>query len=382
MTYKPYSLKDVYDASAQNKFTVISTFAGGGGSSTGYRLAGGNILCVNEFVEEARNTYKENYPNTPILPDDIIKLSGQEFLDVTGLGVGELDILDGSPPCSAFSMAGNVSHGKGNTHKDAFGKTKGYSDIKEVSNIEDLFFEFLRVADVIKPKVIIAENVAGLTMGEAKQYFNKIQNTFEKIGYDVCAKVLNSAYFGVPQTRSRVFFIGVRSDITLQIGLTFMNIESIFPTENKSMVTLKEALNNLEYDDEEVKTLTEKFTNTAYWRDTGSKMPINPEKVLTGMDYHHKGHHFNLKRVSLEKPAPTLTAMGSNDTTAGAFHWNEPRKLTIGELKRIQSLPDDFVLTGKWNQQSERIGRMVPPLLLKSIADSVYENVIKEYKNA
>lgn len=380
--YKPYLLKDVYDASAQNKFTVISTFAGGGGSSTGYRLAGGNILCVNEFVEEARNTYKENYPNTPILPDDIIKLSGQEFLDISGLGVGELDILDGSPPCSAFSMAGNVSHGKGNTHKDAFGKTKGYSDIKEVSNIEDLFFEFLRVADVIKPKVIIAENVAGLTMGEAKQYFNKIQNTFEKIGYDVCAKVLNSAYFGVPQSRSRVFFIGVRSDITLQIGLTFMNIESIFPTESKSTVVLKDALNNLKYDDEEVKTLTDKFTNTAYWKDTGSKMPLNPDKVLTGCDFHPKGHHFNLKRVSLEKPAPTLTAMGSNDTTAGAFHWNEPRKLTIGELKRIQSLPDDFILTGKWNQQSERIGRMVPPLLLKSVADSVYENVIKEYKNA
>ena len=380
--YKPYLLKDVYDASAQNKFSVISTFAGGGGSSTGYRLAGGNILCVNEFVEEARNTYRENYPNTPILPDDINKLSGQEFLDISGLDVGELDILDGSPPCSAFSMAGNVSHGKGNTHKDAFGKTKGYSDIKEVSNIEDLFFEFLRVADVLKPKVIIAENVAGLTMGEAKQYFNKIQNTFEKIGYDVCARVLNSAYFGVPQTRNRVFFIGVRSDITLQIGLTFMNIESIFPTENKSMVILKDALNNLEYDDEEIKTLTEKFTNTAYWKDTGSKMPLNPDKVLTGCDFHPKGHHFNLKRVSLEKPAPTLTAMGSNDTTAGAFHWNEPRKLTIGELKRIQSLPDDFVLTGKWNQQSERIGRMVPPLLLKSIADSVYENVIKEYKNA
>ena len=78
---------------------------------------------------------------------------------------------------------------------------------------------------------------------------------------------------------------------------------------------------------------------------------------MTGADYHHKGHHFNLKRVKLNAPVPTLTAMGSNDTTAGAFHWNEPRKLTIGELKRIQSLPDDFVLTGKWNQRSERIGR-------------------------
>ena len=168
MKYKPYLLKDVYDASLQKKFDVISTFAGGGGSSTGYKLAGGNVLAVNEFVEEARTTYNQNYPETPILPDDIKKLSGHEFLDITGIKSGELDILDGSPPCSAFSMAGNVSHGKGNTHANAFGKTKGYSDIKEVTNVEDLFFEFLRVADVIKPKVIIAENVAGLTMGEAK----------------------------------------------------------------------------------------------------------------------------------------------------------------------------------------------------------------------
>ena len=381
MKYKPYNLQDVYDASAQNKFNVISTFAGGGGSSTGYRLAGGNILVVNEFVSEAANTYKENYPNTPIIPDDIKKMSGQEFLDATGLKSGELDILDGSPPCSAFSMAGNVSHGKGNTHKSAFGKTKSYSDIKEVTNVEDLFFEFLRVADVIKPKVIIAENVAGLTMGEAKPYFNKIQNTFENVGYDVSAKVLNSCYFGVSQTRTRVFFIGVRNDITTKVGLTFLNISSLFPNENKDVVPLGQALEGLEYDDEEVKILTEKFSKTAYWRDTGSKMPDNPDKVLTGMDYHPKGHHFNLKRVSLKVPAPTLTAMGSTDTTAGAFHWSEPRKLTIGELKRIQSLPDDFKLTGKWNQKSERIGRMVPPLLLKAIADSVYEKVIKEYKN-
>ena len=165
------------------------------------------------------------------------------------------------------------------------------------------------------------------------------------------------------------------------MGLTFLNISSIFPVESKDVIPLGQALEGLVYDEEEVKTLTEKFSKTAYWKDTGSKMPDNPDKVLTGADYHHKGHHFNLKRVSLNAPAPTLTAMGSNDTTAGAFHWSEPRKLTIGELKRIQSLPDDFKLTGKWNQKSERIGRMVPPLLLKTIADSVYEKVIKVYKN-
>ena len=104
MKYKKYNLQDVYDAEKQNKFNVISTFAGGGGSSTGYRLAGGKILCINEFVQERINTYTENYPNTPILPDDIKKLTGQELLDAGNVKVGEVDILDGSPPCSAFSL--------------------------------------------------------------------------------------------------------------------------------------------------------------------------------------------------------------------------------------------------------------------------------------
>ena len=379
MKYKPYVMKDVMDASAQNKFNVISLFAGGGGSSTGYRLAGGNVLCVNEFVEAARDTYRENYPYTKILSSDIKQLTGQDFLDATALEAGELDILDGSPPCSAFSVAGKLSHSTAGKHSDGWGQTKNYSDGKMVENIEDLFFEFLRVAKEIQPKVIIGENVAGLTVGEAKQYFNKIQNTFEEIGYDVSAKVLDSRYFGVCQTRTRVFFIGIRNDITEKIGLTFLNISSIFPTGSKDVIPLGQALEGLEYDEEEVKMLTEKFSKTAYWRDTGSKMPQNPDKVLTGMDYHHKGHHFNLKRVSLKVPAPTLTAMGSNDTTAGAFHWSEPRKLTIGELKRIQSLPDDFKLTGKWNQKAERCGRMVPPLMMERIASSIYNKVLEKY---
>ena len=396
MAYYPYNLKDVHDASAQEKFKVISTFAGGGGSSTGYRLAGGKVLCINEFVEEAVNTYRENYPDTHILPGDIKKLSGQDFLDAAGVGVGEIDILDGSPPCSAFSVAGKLSHNSveeqridlyGNVtiekvsgkHSDGWGQTKNYSDGKVVENIEDLFFEFLRIAEEIKPKVIIAENVKGLTIGEAKEYFNKILKTFEKIGYEVCAQVLDSRYYGVSQTRTRVIFIAVREDVASAVGLNFMTLSSVFPDENKNVIPVKDVMVDLEYDDEEVKYLTEKFTNTAYWKQTGSIMPVDPEKVLTGGDYHPKGHHFNLKRVSQYAPAPTLTAMGSAETTAGAFHWTEPRKLTLGELKRIMSLPDDFKLTGKWNQKAERIGRMVPPLMMKTIATSVYEKVLEKY---
>jgi|TARA_R110000764_G_scaffold2321_1_gene9858 DNA (cytosine-5)-methyltransferase 1 len=396
MKYVPYNLQDVYDASAQNKFTVISTFAGGGGSSTGYRLAGGKVLVVNEFVEEAQETYKENYPETHILPGDIKKLNGKDFLDASGLKVGEVDILDGSPPCSAFSVAGKLSHNIheeeridlfGNVtiekvsgkHSDGWNQTKNYSDGKTVENIEDLFFEFLRVAEEIKPKVIIAENVKGLTIGEAKTYFNKILNTFEEIGYEVVAKVLDSRYYGVSQTRTRVIFIAIRQDVLSDVGLNFMTLSTLFPDPSNIVIPVKDVMVGLEYDAEEVKYLTDKFTNTAYWKQTGSKMEIDPPKVLTGMDYHPKGHHFNLKRVSQYAPAPTLTAMGSADTTAGAFHWIEPRKLTLGELKRIMSLPDDFKLTGKWNQKAERIGRMVPPLMMKAIATSVYEKVLEKY---
>ena len=370
MKYKKYNLQDVYDASSQNKFNVISTFAGGGGSSTGYRLAGGKILCINEFVQEARNTYNENYPDTPILPDDIKKLTGQHLLDAAGIKAGEVDILDGSPPCSAFSVAGAMVQGG---HSKGFKQTKKYSDGKKIENIEDLFFEFLRVAEEIKPKVIVGENVAGLTMGEAKQYYYKITNEFEKIGYDVSSMVLDSSHYGVPQTRKRLIFIGVREDVTTAIGLTFMNIAGVFPEKFSEAITCGDAFSDLQYDEEEIKMLTEKFSKGSHF-ETASKMPKDPDKVLTGCDYHPKGHHFNMKRISRHKPAPTITASG------GCIHWEEMRKLALCETQRAMSLPDDFKLTGKWEQKSERMGRMVPPLMMKAIADSIYEKVLKPYK--
>ena len=370
MKYQKYNLQDVHDASKQNKFNVISTFAGGGGSSTGYRLAGGKILCINEFVQEARNTYSENYPDTPILPDDIKELTGQHLLDAAGIEAGEVDILDGSPPCSAFSVAGAMVQGG---HSKGFKQTKKYSDGKKIENIEDLFFEFLRVAEEIKPKVIVGENVAGLTMGEAKQYYYKITNEFEKIGYDVSSMVLDSSHYGVPQTRKRLIFIGVREDVTTAIGLTFMNIAGVFPEKFSEAITCGDAFSDLQYDEEEIKMLTEKFSKGSHF-ETASKMPKDPDKVLTGCDYHPKGHHFNMKRISRHKPAPTITASG------GCIHWEEMRKLALCETQRAMSLPDDFKLTGKWEQKSERMGRMVPPLMMKAIADSIYEKVLKPYK--
>ena len=127
MLYEPYTIEEVKKSAEQKLFTVISTFAGGGGSSTGYKLAGGDILCVNEFVDAALDTYFANYDGTPYLNGDILKLDGFEFLDMTGLKLGELDILDGSPPCSAFSIAGRREKG--------WGTEKKYSENKKVKNV-------------------------------------------------------------------------------------------------------------------------------------------------------------------------------------------------------------------------------------------------------
>ena len=379
--YKRYTLQDTLDSEKRSLFNVLSTFAGGGGSSTGYRLAGGKILAVNEFVPEAQNTYRENYPNTTIVPGDIKELTGTYLMEQAGVKVSELDILDGSPPCSAFSMAGSVSHGEGRTHADAFGKKKQYSDIKGVENVEDLFFEFLRVAKDIKPKVIIGENVEGLTMGEAKEYFHKIQNTFEEIGYLIVANVLDSSYFGVPQSRKRCFFIGVREDVAEKVGINFMTMYQLYPDKNDFRTTLGEAINDVVNEDkEELEYLFDKISPERAVGKTLMKMPKDPDKVLTGMDYHEKGHHFNLKRSSLRKPCPTITAMGNLAGVAGTCHPIEDRKFTIKELKRIMSLPEDFKLTGQHKQQSERIGRMVPPLMMKALAESVYNKVLKPYK--
>ena len=188
MTYQKYYTKEVKEKSSEKLFNVISCFAGGGGSSTGYRLAGANILLINEFVEEAIETYKANFPDTKVLVDDIKKYSSDDFLEMAGIKVGELDLLDGSPPCSAFSLSGKRNKGWVGYVDDTTqseidfetgeviqtGEKKIKEGIKKYSNkvqegIEDLFLEYIRIAKGIQPKVIVAENVKGITFGESKK---------------------------------------------------------------------------------------------------------------------------------------------------------------------------------------------------------------------
>ena len=373
MTYKPYNMQDVLKSASRKLFTVISTFAGGGGSSTGYKLAGGNILAVNEFVDAAVETYKENYPDTPVIKEDIKKLTGKDFLKLTNIKQGELDILDGSPPCSAFSIAGKREKG--------WDKTKKYSDNKEVENIEDLFFEFIRIAKDIQPKIIVGENVAGITMGEAKEYFNRIVNEFSNIGYEAVGKVLNSADFGTPQARQRCFFVAVRNDVMDKIGLNFMSMESqLYPLPTGKQVTLREAIDNIQNDPEEEKMLLD-FVQGSFQKKWIELLEFYPKKHLKPsdpkyIDINPKQSMFNMIRPCPDLPSPTITQAGQKMGLSGVFHYAKNRKLTIPELKRVMGLPDDFKLSGKFDQQAERIGRMVAPLCMKNLAETLYNNVL------
>ncbi len=209
MIYKLPTMQDVYSSSNRNLFNVVSTFAGCGGSSTGYRLAGGKVLAMNEFIESAWKCYEANYPSTKILKDDIRNLTGQGILDKIEIPFGELDILDGSPPCASFSMAGKREEG--------WGKVKKYSNTEQ--RVDDLFYEFARILKEMQPKVFIAENVKGLTLGGAinvlgtKQtdmfgdYKKTILYTLEDCGYNVEYKVLDASMFGVPQVRKRLIIM-------------------------------------------------------------------------------------------------------------------------------------------------------------------------------
>lgn len=354
-----YTLDYVKEQAKQKKFKVISTFAGGGGSSTGYRLAGADILAINEFIPEAQRVYKVNYPDTHIFPGDVRQLTGEMMLQQVGLKKGELDLFDGSPPCSSFSMSG--------LREEGWGRVKKYSDSEQ--RTDDLFFEYARLLKEIQPKTFVAENVKGLTAGAAGDLLgtgqcsvfgdedNTIYHTLTNAGYNVKYKVLNASHYGVPQARERIIFIGVRKDI---------GIEPTFPKRMAGVVTAGQALEGVIVDNPPSGRTSTKakllYDNT----EIGYGFDVACKKLFG------KASWFNFIKLHPDKPSNTVT------TIPVLFHWKEFRTLSILEVKRLCSFPDDYYVGEKYNKQYERLGRAVPPLMMKAIAEHIYETILKK----
>jgi DNA (cytosine-5)-methyltransferase 1 len=326
-----------------HKFNVVSLFAGGGGSSTGYRMSGGKVLAINEFIPEAVATYQANWKSTKIIDGDIKAVTPEQILEAIGKKKGELDLLDGSPPCSAFSTVG--------TRDKGWGKTKKYSD-SEQTDVEDLFFEYIRILRGVMPRVFIAENVAGLAKGVAKGYLNKIIRELGDSGYHVECKILDSKWLGVPQSRTRVIFIGIRNDIydPKTKGL-------LHPKPNTKMVSLSEAFKGLVFNE-----LDAKETDI-------SSYAIHRElvKMKSG---EQSSKYFQLLKSDPNKVSGCITASSGGSSIAAARHWDN-RAFTVSEVKRIMSIPDDYILTGTYQQKIERLGRMVTPFMYRAVCDNL-----------
>lgn len=192
------------DKLQKNGCKVFSCFSCGGGSSMGYKLAGFDVIGNVEIDPKVMDVYKQNnHPKYPYLMDvrDFLKIPDADL----PAELFQLDILDGSPPCSVFSTAGN-------REKD-WNKEKVFREGQEKQKLDDLFFYFIRIAKKLQPKIVVAENVAGLIKGNARGYVNEIFKAFNAAGYTTQLFFLNAAFMGVPQRRERCFFVARRKDL-------------------------------------------------------------------------------------------------------------------------------------------------------------------------
>jgi DNA-cytosine methyltransferase len=372
------TMAEVHRASLRNCFTVISLFAGGGGSSVGYRLAGGNVRAINEFVAEAARNYSKNFPETHVDTRDIREIIRNPaevlaFLALIGLAVGVLDILDGSPPCSEFSTAGN-----GPTEP---GVLKAYSDRMQ-KDISLLPFEFARFALIARPKVVVMENVPALA-SRGKAIFDSLVEML-RTEYVVASRVLSADDYGVPQKRRRLFVLGVRKDVAAALNIKDeFGVSLLLPNPTHTGVTVRDAFTGLEQSAEDVRPwLTSARTTTI--ATAAGRLPKNPPRLLRPNHMGNSGlRNYTLTRCSFDLPAPTLTVTGQQPSgLAGAIHPEHDRKFTVPELKRLTGLPDDFVLTGTLGQAAERICRMVPPPVTEAIAENIHQKILLPYSQA
>jgi DNA (cytosine-5)-methyltransferase 1 len=341
----PYRVPSVADvrATPSHGRTVVSLFAGAGGSSTGYRLAGFRVLFASEFIPVAAATYAANYPETPVDERDVRELRGADVLRALGLGRGELDVLDGSPPCAAFSLAGRRTAG--------WGVPRPYSGV--VQRVDDLFDEYLRLVDELRPRVAIAENVAGLVAGAGKGVFKQILGRFQALGYRVAARILDAQWLGVPQRRKRLFFVAVRDDLRRVPA---------FPTPLPYRYGAGEALAGL--------------PPGARTIHMGPALTAASDWLVPGQQ---SKRYFSLIVVDPREPCPTITATVGHYTpkgmtAAGVVHW-ERRAFNVPEIKRLCSFPDDYVLVGTEGEQAERLGRAVPPFMMRALAGAVAREI-------
>ena len=336
----------------KDKGKVFSCFACGGGSTMGYKLAGFDVLGCNEIDPKMIGAYKVNHNPKYAYLEPIQTFKLREDLPQE---LYELDILDGSPPCSSFSMAGN-------REKD-WGKEKKFREGQVEQVLDNLFFDFIDLAKKLQPKVVIAENVKGLLLGNAKEYVRKIYREFDLAGYHVQHWLLNASKMGVPQRRERVFFIAMRKDLAEPFMVQkdmFTVVPELKLEFNEPEIPFKEIEDNADF-----KTLNH-LAVSKLW---DLCLPGNSFSTV-----HEKGSFFNGSKADKNRALPTLTAQPGG--TRGVWHYNIKRPINDVEIKKSGSYPLDYNFLKL--PVIYLIGMSVPPVMTAQIATEDYNQWISK----
>jgi DNA (cytosine-5)-methyltransferase 1 len=333
--YKWY-LADGYPSKniPKNNYNVFGTFICGGGSTMGYKLAGFNHLGGVEIDPKIAKVYQLNHKPKHLFLEDI-----RHFVKRSDIPdeLYNLDLLDGSPPCSSFSMAGN-------REKD-WGKKKVFKEGQAEQVLDDLFFEYIALAKKLQPKIVLAENVKGLIQGNAKLYVKKIFKAFDEAGYNVQLFLLNAASMGVPQKRERVFFICQRKDLNLpKLKLEFS--EDAIPF---GVVKTKEN----QY------PISENMKR--YW-DNKIISDIDLANVAGRLD-NRPNSFFNHKLLKDNEVSNTIT---SSDLCT---LYSEPRYRNDKEVQMCGTYPLDYDFQDV--EPKYLIGMSVPPVMTAQIANQI-----------
>jgi DNA (cytosine-5)-methyltransferase 1 len=334
----------------KDKGKVFSCFACGGGSTMGYKLAGFDVLGCNEIDPKMIEAYKANHNPKYAYLEPIQTFKNRDDLPEE---LYNLDILDGSPPCSSFSMAGNRG--------DDWGKEKKFREGQAEQVLDTLFFDFIDLAKKLQPKIVIAENVKGLLIGEARDYVSRIYDAFDEAGYIVQHWLLDSSSMGVPQRRERVFFIAFRKDLAEPF------------LEAKDMFTMAPRL-NLEFEEKKI-TFGEFYQEGVDDRPAGRgkmydywNLKKDGDKSFCDALMRESNRQSSFNNVYLYKNdvAPTYTA--NSDCI---YLFDEYRKPNKFESCCIGSYPQDYDFCK--SQYHYLIGMSVPPIMTAQIAKQIYE---------
>lgn len=328
---------------------IVSLFSGSGGLDLGFKKSGFDIIWANEYDKSIWRTYEKNHPNTVLDRRSIVDIDSSEIPDCDG--------IIGGPPCQSWSEAGSL---------------RGIEDKRG-----QLFYDFIRIIRNKQPKFFLAENVSGMLAPRHKKALSYIKKLFEDCGYNLSFKLLNSSDFGVPQDRLRVFFVGIRKDF---------NFKFDFPKPLDKKTTLKDSIFDLR---ENVLPSIEKnrtngnkckFPNHEYLTGGFSSMYMSRNRVRSWSEQSFTiqagGRH-----CPIHPQAPKMIKIEKNKQIFNPDYELKYRRLSIREVARIQTYPDDFIFHYESVLDGYKmVGNSVPVQLAYVIGNSIINQFYRDTK--